>query len=131
MAPTVVLIQLMPTQIAMKTTTNNKHSASIASNNASILCYFDVYQQTSGGFNKILIRALVPVAISIEPYRKVLIVKLFFRQILPLFNTLFVSFNNLMTAVASYFSINTESTEREVEASAASIRKAFFNVSNV
>ena len=43
---------------------------------------FGVYQLTTVGSSEATIRTLVPVSISALPYRKALIAKLFFRQIL-------------------------------------------------
>ena len=42
-----------------------------------------------------------------------------------------VSFSDLVSTVASYFSLNTGSTEREVETASINIRNAFFLVSNL
>ena len=62
--------------------------------------YFGVYQQTTVGSGDGSIRTLIPAAISAAPYRKALIAKLFFRQILVLADTPSASFSDLMTAVA-------------------------------
>ena len=62
--------------------------------------YFGVYQQTTVGSGAVSIRTLVPAAISAAPYRKALIAKLFFRQILVLTDTPSASFSDLMTVVA-------------------------------
>ena len=83
--------------------------------------YFGIYQQTSVGSSDVTIRTLVSAAISDEPYCKVLIAKLFFCQILFLADASSVSFSNLVTTVALYYSINTGSSEREVEAAVTSI----------
>ena len=89
--------------------------------------HFGIYQQTSAGSGDVTIRTLVLVAISAEPYRKALIIKLLFRQILSLADAPSVFFSDLMTTVAIYFSINTESTEREADASISFIRSSFFS----
>ena len=57
-------------------------------------------------------RTLVPDAISAEPYRKALIAKLFFHQILSLTDPPTVSFNDLLAIVAAYVDINTGSAEK-------------------
>ena len=77
------------------------------------------------------IRILVPDNISAEPYRKALIAKLFFHQILSLTDSPSVSFNDLLDTVAAYFEINTGSAEREAEAAAQAISRSFFRVSNL
>ena len=82
--------------------------------------HFGIYQQTSVGSSDVTIRTLVSTAISVEPYCK-LIAKLFFCQILSLTDASSVSFSNLVTTVALYYSINTGSSEREVEAAVTSI----------
>ena len=89
--------------------------------------HFGIYQQTSVGSGDVTTRTLVPVAISAEPYRKALIAKLFFRQILSLADAPSVSCSDLMTTVAFYFSINTGSSEREADASISFIRSSFFS----
>ena len=88
--------------------------------------HFVVYQLTTVGSSDFSKRTLVPVAISAVPYRKALITTIFFRQILALADTLPVSFSTLMTTVASYFSLNTDATEREVEAAVAIICSIYF-----
>ena len=74
-----------------------------------------MYQQTLIGSNEILIHTLVPDNISTKSYRKVLIAKLFFRQIISLSDISSVSVSDIMSTVASYFGLNTECIEREVE----------------
>ena len=70
---------------------------------------------TSVGSSEILIYPLVPATTSAEPYCKNLIDKLFPRQTLTLSDIPSVSYSNLMTIVASYFSMNMGSAEREME----------------
>ena len=116
------------------TTSNNRPNnklplpASIGDSDSS---HFDVYQQASVGSGNVTTRTLVPAPISADPYRKTLIAKLFFCQIISLINTPSVSFSDLMTTVASYFPLNTGSAEREAEAAVICIRSAFFRVSNL
>ena len=81
----------------------NKISTLTASNSGPVRSNFGVYQQTSVESSEILMRTLVPDAISVEPYCKALITKLFSFQILPLSDTTFLSFSDLMTTVAFYF----------------------------
>ena len=104
---------------------SNNYSSLTASTGGPRTSHFGIYQQTSVDTGDITIRTLVPVAISAEPYRKALISKLFFRQILPLADATYVSFSDLMTTIALYFSINTGSSERESEATVTSIRSNF------
>ena len=114
MVPAVVLTFLPtkhPTINNKTTTTNNNNGGTTASN-------FGVYQPTSVGSSEISIRTLVPDSTSTEPYRKVLVAKLFLQQMLPLSTNSSISFSDLMTTVAFYFGINTESTEREVASAA-------------
>ena len=96
------------------------------SNSGSSLANFGVYRQTPVGLSELSIRTLVPVPISAEPYRKALIAKLFFHQILSLADSPSVFVNDLMATVAAYFDINTGSAEREAEAAAQSISRSFF-----
>ena len=134
MAPTVVLFKIPITHptntFAMNSTTSNNRPnnkfplpASIGGSDSSP---FDVYQQASVGSGNVTIRTLVPAPISAEPYRKTLIAKLFFCQIISLIDTPSVSFSDLMSTVASYFSLNTGSAEREAEAAVICLRSAFF-----
>ena len=95
------------------------------SNSGSALVNFGVHMQTPVGLSKFSIRILVPVPISVESYRKALIAKLFFHQILSLVDFPSVSVKDLMATVATYFDINTRSTEREAEAAAQSIFRSF------
>ena len=115
------------------TSTNN----TIHNNNSTSLgggrggSSFAVYQQTPVGLSEISIRTLVPDAISVEPYRKSLIAKLFFHQIFSLTDSLSVSSNDLLATVVAYFDINTWSTERKTKSAAQSISRSFFRVSNL
>ena len=63
--------------------------------------------------------------ISEEPYRKVLIEKLFYYQILYITDSHSVSVNALMATVAVYFDINSGFAEREAGAVAKSISRSF------
>ena len=72
-----------------------------------------------------MIWTFVPVPISAEPYRKALIAKLFFNQILSLTDSPSVSVNDIMAIVAVYFDINSGFAEREAEAVAKSISRSF------
>ena len=101
------------------------------SNSGSALANFGVYMQTPVGLSELSIRTLIPDPISAELYRKVLIAKLFFHQILSLTDSPSVSVNDLMVTVAAYFNINTGSAEREAESAAQSISRSFFHVSNL
>jgi len=81
--------------------------------------------------SELTIRTLVPDPISAEPYRKALIEKIFFHQILSLSDSPPVSFNDLIATVASYFDINTGSAEMETETATQSIFRSFFHVLNL
>ena len=140
MALSVALIQSSTTHTPTNLLTMSSIITSDGSNNYSSLTdstggprtsHFGIYQQTSVGTGDVTIRTLVPVAISVEPYRKALITKLFFRQILPLADATCVSFSDLMTTVALHFSINTGSSERESDVAVTSIRSNFFRVTNL
>ena len=139
MAPSAVLLK-SSTTLTPPNLTNLTMSSSHTNHNYSSLTdftgglstsHFGVYQQTSVGTGDVTIRTLVPAAISAEPYRKALIAKLFFRQILPLADATYVSFSDLMTTISLYFSINTGSSERESAAAVTSIRSHFFLVTNL
>ena len=101
------------------------------SNSGSALVNFGVHMQTPVGLSEFSIRILVPVPISVESYRKALIANLFFHQILSLVDFLSVSINDLMATVATYFDINTRSTERKAEAAAQTIFRSFLHVSHL
>ena len=105
----------------INTPSNNNISTFTAGISGSALPNFGAYQQISVGLIEISIRILVPDAISADPYRNVLIAKLFFRQILFLFDSPSIFFNDLMTIIAFYFHINTGSAEREAETAAQPI----------
>ena len=81
--------------------------------------------------NELSIRTLVPDPTSAEPYRKALIIRLLFRQILTLADSPSVELNDLLSTVASYFTINTGSAEREADTAAQSIFQSFFRVYNL
>ena len=105
------------TRIA-STTNNNNVSTHTACNNGHTTTIFSVHQQTLFKLSEILIHTLVSDAISAEFYRKAFSTKKFYRQILPLSVNPSVSFSDLITTAASYFDINTGSTERKVESAA-------------
>ena len=134
MAPSAVLLQplTIPTPpnltnlIMSSSHTNHNYSSLTDFTGGPSTSHFGVYQQTSVGTSDVTMRTLVPSAIGAEPYRKELIAKLFFRQILPLTDATYVSFSNLITTVSLYFSINTGSSERESAAAVVSIRSNFF-----
>ena len=96
------------------TTKNNNVSTPTACNSDPTKSNFGVYQQTLVWSSEISIDTLISDDISAEPYYKALIVKFFFRQILPLSDNSFVSIREFNAAVVSYCSINTSSTERKV-----------------
>ena len=113
------------------TITNNNVSTLTAGISGYALSNFGVYQQTSVGLSELSIYTLVTDAISAEPYRKTLIARLYFHHILSLFGSISVSFNDLMTIVASYFDINAASAKRETETAAQSNSRSLFDVSNL
>ena len=113
------------------TITNNNVSTLTAGISGYALSNFGVYQQTSVGLSELSIYTLVTDAISAEPYRKTLIARLYFHHILSLFGSISVSFNDLMTIVASYFDINAASAKREIETAAQSNSRSLFDVSNL
>ena len=130
MAPTAVLFLSHDHTTTTMTSTNTIHPNNNITNlgggsGGSGSANFGVYQQTSVGLSELSIRTLVPDAISAEPYRKALIAKLFFHQILSLTDSPSVTFNDLLATVAAYFDINTGSAEREAEAAAQSLSRSF------
>ena len=133
--PTVVLTFLPTTHSTVTsniTTTNDNNVSNLTvCNSGATASNFDMYQQTSIDSNEISIRTLVLDAISTETYRKSLISKLFFQQILSLSTNPFVSFSDFMATVVSHFGINSGSVERETESAALSILNTFFRVSNL
>ena len=146
MAPT-DLVSPPPTQFAMNTTTNNNlsfpadmsgpnpFSAGVFPQTATVSSSesngFGVYQLTPVGASDATIRTLVPVSISALPYRKALIAKLFFRQILGYTDSPSISVSDLISTVASYFDMSTAMAEREVESVSVFIRSSIFNVVNM
>ena len=77
------------------------------------------------------IRTLVPDPVSAEPYRKALIAKPFFRQILSLADPPSIELNELLSTVASYFRTSTGSAERDVDIADQSISHFYFRISNL
>ena len=98
---------------------------------SSDLHCFGVYQLTPVRASGATIRILVLVPISALPYRKALIAKLFFRQILGYVDSPSIFVNDLVSTVTSYFDMSTVMTEREVEAASISIRDSIFSVANL
>ena len=96
----------------MTTTTNNTLSVYIV--NTSIVNYSDV-----------TIRTIVPSPTGTEPYRKIIVAIFFFRRILALSNSPFISLRDLTATVASYFDIIIGSAEREVEYIVEAIHHTF------
>ena len=118
----------------MNTTTNNNISACIA--NTSVVkseSFFGAYQDTAVGSSELTIRTIVPPPIRSEPYRKSMIVILFFRHILSLslISSLSVSFCDLTATVKAYFGITTGDAECKAERIVDSIRQAFLHVDNL
>ena len=106
MEPTAVLISLPTTKKIMNSTTTTNVSTSSVTSRATVSLDFGVYQQNSIGFSDISIRTLVPDAISAELYRKTLIARPIFHQIMNLSDTHFLSFSDLMSTIALYVGIN-------------------------
>ena len=131
MAPTAVLISLPTTNKIMNSTTTTNVSTSSVTSRATVSLDFGVYQQTSIGFSDISIRTLVLDAISAETYRKTLIVRPIFHQIMNLSDTPLLSFSDLMSTIALYVGINVGSTEKEAVTTAIFNRNAFFLVFNL
>ena len=119
MAPTAVLFFLTSAHTTIMTTTNNtlqqSNISTIGGFGGSVASTFGVYQQTAVDLSDLSILILVPDHISAEPYRKALIAKLFFHQILPLADSPSVELNDLLSTVESYFSINTGSAETDAD----------------
>ena len=112
----------------MTTASPNYHSVPARSSDQHC---FGVYQLTAVGASTATIRTLVPVSISAPPYRKALIAKLFFKQILGHAGSPSISCSDLVTTVATYFDMSTAMAEREAETAADSIRDSVFNVDNM
>ena len=125
MIPSAVLYESTTTRTAMNTALNNNHSVPARSNDQH---GFGVYQLMTVNASDATIRTLVPVSISAPPYRKTLIAKLFYRQILGHAGSPSISCSNLVTTVATYFDMSTAMVEREEETAADSIRDSIFRV---
>ena len=113
------------------TINNNNISNLGGGSSGSTFANFGVYQQIPVGLSELSIRTLVSDNNSAKSYRKALIAKLFFHQILSLTDSSSVFCNDLLATIAAYFEINTGSAEREAEAAAQSISRSFFRVSNL
>ena len=77
------------------------------------------------------IRTFVPIPIRILPYRKALIAKLFFHQILGYADSPSIFVRDLVSTVASYFDTSTAMSQWEVEIASLSIRGSIFCVANM
>ena len=77
------------------------------------------------------IHTLVLDAISVDSYHKALIVKLCFRQIIPLSNIPYIYFSDFMLTVASHFEWNTEFVDVVAEATTISIPNDVSLISNL
>ena len=119
----------------MTSTNNNLHNNNVstlaAGTSSSAFSKFCVYRYTLVRLSDLSIRTLVSDPISAKSYRKALIVKLCFHQMLSLSESSSVSFNYLMATVASYFDINTVSKEIIAETTAQSMYRSFFPVWNL
>ena len=123
MEPTAVLEKSSTTHTKIKNATISNQSTFVSSTD---LHYFGVYHFTTVGVSEVAIRTFVPIPINAPPYRKALIVKLFFRV-----DTSSVSVSNLISTVTTYFDMSTTIIEREVEVSAISIRDSIFCIDNM
>ena len=131
MAPTVVLSKCTSTTVKMNTTTNNTLSTYIAHTSVVNSLYFcGKYQNTAVGC-ELTIRTIVPPRIRTDPYRKSMIVLLFFRCILSLSSSPYITISDLTATVASYFAMPTWSVEREAERIVESVRHVFVVVGNL
>ena len=128
MAPTAVLFKLTSTTDTMNTITTNNLSAYTATSSAiNSVSLFETYQDTAVGCD-LTIRTIVPPDISAEPYRKAMVVILFFRRIVSLTFSPSITISDLTATVAAYFALSTGSAEREAERIVDSVRHAFFDV---
>ena len=128
MAPTVVLNQSLTAHTNMNTASISNQLASTTTTN---LHGFDIYQITTVGASEETIRTLVHIPISAPTYRKALITKTFFRQILNHTISLSVSISDLVSTVAIYFDMSTTMAEKEAEAVAISFRDSIICVDNM
>ena len=128
MTPSAGLSEFTTTRTAMNTALNNNQSVTACSSDQN---GFGVYQMTTVGASEATIRTLVPVSTSASPYRKALIAKLFFRQILGDAGTPSISCSALVTTVVTYFDMSTSMDEREAETATDSIRNSIFSVGNM
>ena len=76
-------------------------------------------------------RPFVPVPISTVPYRRALLVNLFFYRILGDADTKYASTSDPFSTVATYFNMNTAMTKREEEKSSIFIWDSVFSVDNI
>ena len=115
MTPTAVLFKLTFTTDAINTKPNNTLSTYTANSSAvNSVSFFRKYQDIVVGCD-LTIRTIVPLDISTEPYRKVMVAILFFRRILSLSSSPSITISDPTATVAVYFAIQTSSAEREAE----------------
>ena len=134
MSPTAVLFFLTATTTIMATTNNTlqqNNISTIGGSGGSVASTFGIYQQTAVGLSDLSIRTLVPDPISAELYRKALTARLFFHQILSLADYPSIELNDILSTIASYFSISTGSAARDADTAAQSISRSFFHISNL
>ena len=131
MAPTAVLSKLTSTTVKMNITTNNTLSAYIANTSVvNTVIFFGKYQDTTVGC-ELMIRTIVSLRISTEPYCRTMMAILFFRRILSLSTFPSVTISELTATVAAYFAMPTGSAERLAECILESVRHAFFVIGNL
>ena len=128
MTPSAVLSESTTTRTVMNAALNNNQSVPAHSTDQH---GFGVYQLTTVGASVATICTLVTVFISVPLYRKVLIAKLSFRQILGHTGSPSISCSNLVTTVATYFDISIAMAEREAETAANSIHYSIFRIGNM
>ena len=126
MASTAVFTKLTFTTTVMNTTTANSLSAYIANTSVVNSFFFKEYQDTAVEC-ELTIWTIIPPGISAEPYRKTIIVILFFHHILSLSSSPSVAISDLTATVATYCGIPTGSAERILD----SVRHTFFDVGNL
>ena len=95
------------------------------------MSFFGAFQDTAVEISDLTIRTIIPPNISIEKYRKAMIVIFFSLYSFSLSSFPFVFISDLSVTVAAYFTLPTGSIEREAKRIVGSILNTFFNSDNL
>ena len=120
---------LPPTSITMSNTTNN--NMNITDTPGIGDAAFGGYKLVAVGTSEHTIQVPVALPMSKHPYRKVMVVNLFFRKIKTLATDLSFTSAKLVSTIATYFNWNTSPVEKKSSIAAETIPAAVLHVSNL